>query len=89
MNALLEALCGATLEEIKTDYMMSFENYFGVQKGTEQYDTIGNVILDTLKTINGGKTVTDNNVGKVVENYLRTTVGLTREQIAALKAVLQ
>ena len=89
VNALLEALCGATLEEIKTDYMMSFENYFGVQKGTEQYDTIGNVILDTLKTINGGKTVTDNNVGKVVENYLRTTVGLTREQIAALKAVLQ
>lgn len=89
VNALLEALCGATLEEIKADYMMSFENYFGVQKGTEQYDAIGNVILDALKAINGGKAVTDKNVGKVVENYLRTTVGLTREQIAALKAVLQ
>ena len=87
--ALLEALCGATLDEIKADYMMSFENYFGVKKGTEQYDTIGGVIIGTLVSINGGRSVTDRNVGKVVENYLRTKVGLTREEIDAVRAALQ
>ena len=87
--ALLEALCGATLNEIKADYMTSFENYFGVKKGTEQYDMIGGVIIGTLVSINGGRGVTDRNVGKVVENYLRTKVGLTREELAAVRAALQ
>ena len=87
--ALLEALCGATLDEIKADYMTSFENYFGVKKGTEQYDMIGNVIIGTLVSINGGRSVTDRNVGKVVENYLRTKVALTREEVDAVRAALQ
>ena len=33
---------------------------------------IGGVIIGTLVSINGGRSVTDRNVGKVVENYLRT-----------------
>jgi len=35
---LIEALCDASVEEIKTDYMLTFENMYHQQKGTEQYE---------------------------------------------------
>ena len=38
--AVLEALMGATPEEITADYMVTYYNYYGVQPGTEQYDVI-------------------------------------------------
>ena len=38
--AVLEALMGATPEEITADYMATYYNYYGVQPGTEQYDVI-------------------------------------------------
>lgn len=38
--AVLEALMGATPEEIIADYMATYYNYYGVQPGTEQYDVI-------------------------------------------------
>ena len=89
VNALLEALCGATLEEMTEDYMLSFENYFGVQKGTEQYTLIGQTIPDMFKAMNDGKKVTNKNVQAVAKNYALKTVGLTKEQLAALIEVLE
>lgn len=35
---LLESLAGASLEEVKTDYMLTFENMYKQQRGTEQYE---------------------------------------------------
>jgi len=35
---LLEALCGATMEEMKIDYMQTFENLYRQQRGSEQYE---------------------------------------------------
>ena len=89
VSAVLEAVNGATLEEMTADYMTSFENYFGVKKGTEQYSMIGQTIPDMFKSLNGGKTVTNKNVGAVAEKYLLTTVGLTSGQLAAVRANLQ
>ncbi len=38
--AVLEALMGASAEEITADYMVTYENYYGVKPGTEQYGII-------------------------------------------------
>ena len=37
-SAVLEALMGATAEEITADYMVTYYNYYGVEPGTEQYE---------------------------------------------------
>ena len=89
VNALLAALNGATMDEMIADYMLSFENYFGVKKGTEQYTLIGQTIPDMFKTINGNKAVTDKNLAKVAENYVLNTVKITKDQLEAIRKNLQ
>ncbi|MCR5606232.1 MAG: SAM-dependent chlorinase/fluorinase [Treponema sp.] len=87
--SILEAINGASLAEMTEDYMLSFENYFGVKKDTKQYELIGKTIIDQFKDINSGKDVSDKDVAKVTEDYLINTVKMTAEQIAAIKANLQ
>lgn len=35
---LIEALCGASIQQMKEDYMLTFENLYHQKKGTEQYE---------------------------------------------------
>ncbi len=76
---------GATVDEIVEDYMLSYENYYGVEKGTERYELISKIILNLFADINGGKSVTDKNVKKVAETYLLNKVRLSPTQIDAIK----
>jgi hypothetical protein len=87
--AVLEAASGATLEEMSADYMISFENYFGVKKASPQYEAIGRTIPDMFKVMNHDKAVTDKTVGKVAEKYLRETVGLTDKQLTDIRENLR
>lgn len=38
--ALIECLAGASLQEVVSDYLLSFRNYFGVLPGTRAYDFV-------------------------------------------------
>jgi hypothetical protein len=69
--------------------MVSFENYYGVQPGTEQYELIGKTITDMFTQLNGGKPVTDKTIAKVANAYLKDTVGLDQATINQLNAHLQ
>ncbi len=52
--ALLEALMGATVTEIKEDYMITYSNYYGVEYGSEQYEKIADSnILESLRDMAG------------------------------------
>lgn len=54
VSALLEALVGSSVEEIKDDYMCSFTNYYGVEYGSEQYEKIAESnVLASLRDIAG------------------------------------
>ncbi|AEC02583.1 tyrosine-protein phosphatase [Parasphaerochaeta coccoides] len=86
--ALLEALMDATVNEIVEDYMITYGNYFFVQKGEERYDRIAGIITDLFVEMNAGNPVTDANIRHVAESYLLNTVGLTEVQIGQLKARL-
>ena len=86
--ALLEALSDATMDEIIADYMESYENYYGVEKGTEQYDTIAKIITDFFETMNG-RPFPYNAVKTVSEQYTLSTIGLTADELAALENILQ
>lgn len=87
VSALIEALAGASMDEIVADYMRSYENYYGVEKGTEQYDAISSIITDFFTTINGRPFPSDQ-VKTVAEVYLTSQVGLSEEQVATLEALI-
>lgn len=86
--AVLEGLAGATVDEIVEDYMVSYENYYKVQKGTEGYKIVSKIMHDQLKEMNNGQPVTDDMVKTVVVNYLTNMVGLSEEQVKALETKL-
>ena len=87
--AVLEALMGATVQQVADDYMLSYMNYFNVKKTDARYPVIAKIITDMFVKMNGGKAVTDANLKAVAETYLTKTVGLTAQQISALKQKLQ
>jgi len=49
--ALLECLMGASAEEIRQDYMITFYNYYGLTPGTEQYEQISHGIETNLENV--------------------------------------
>ena len=88
VSALLECLMGATKEEVVTDYMITFHNYYGVEPGTEQYDIIARSnILKSLSTAFGLETLEGADLQESAEAYLQG-IGLTQEEITALQKAL-
>ncbi len=87
VSALLEALAGATMDEIIEDYMKSYENYYGVEKGSEKYDAISQIIVDFFLEING-RAFPESGLKNVAEVYLTAQVGLTDEQVQILEALI-
>jgi hypothetical protein len=86
ISAVLEALMGASLEEICSDYSRSFGGVFS----SAFDDGYGkNQILRQLQKINGGEEVGDNNLQSAAERYLLTEVALTQTELDCLKTVLR
>ena len=53
---LLEALCGATYEEIVDDYMITYDNYYGINEDQQRdrYDVTIEAVLDPMIAIAAG-----------------------------------
>ena len=86
---LLDAISGASMDEIVADYMISYENYYGVEKGTEQYAKISSVIKDFFKSINNGEEVSNKQPLAVAVKYLKDGVGLSINDITSLRLLLR
>ncbi len=89
---LLEALMGASVQEIRADYMLSFENYYFVNRDTDQWNKIAesNIMKDILK-LAGVESEFDLggvDLAAAAERYMIETIGLTAEQVATLKTNL-
>ena len=89
VSALLECLMGATLDEVVEDYMETYYNYYGVEKGSEKYDAVVNSnIIKTLNTIFKVDDVYKANLAAEAEAFLMEDAGLTADEVAALKVKL-
>lgn len=86
-GALVEALMGASKDEIVKDYMESYINYYGVKPGTEQYDVIAQDVIGMLKVIVGTEDLDKANLAVAARNYL-ISGGMTDKQIDGLKTNL-
>lgn len=90
--AVLEALMGASIQEIVADYMLSYEHYYGVKKGTEQYAAIAssNIVASMTTVLCGlpkGTDIANLDLKPHAERYLQR-IGLTADEIAAVRARL-
>ena len=89
---VLEALMGATVEEITADYMLSFENYYHVEKDSEQWEKIAasNIEKDLLKLagVETAEELAAADLQKAAETYLEEAIGLTAEEVMGLKDAL-
>ena len=91
VSALLECLMGASFEEVVADYLKTYQNYYTVVDGKQQplsqetLDAIANSnIIKTLQTAFGVEDLKTADLAAEAEGYL-TEIGLTAEEIAALK----
>lgn len=92
VNALLQCLTGASYDEVITDYMQTYINYYGVEKDSEKYNAIAksNIIksLETAFELDGQNiTLATANLAKEAEEYMKF-IGLTSQEIDQLKANL-
>ena len=81
--AVIECFAGATVEEIKQDYMLTYLNFYGIKKGDAVYDTIFKRNLEkVLCGLFGVDELKDDVLKDKANEYLIST-GLTKDLIAA------
>lgn len=89
-SALLSALMGLSYEEIAADYMTSYENYYHVEKGTEQYEAVKRSNIDSMLSFIAGVETADLtkiDLALKAEEFL-VAIGMDKADIDTLKSKL-
>ena len=86
---VLEALCGATYQEIVNDYMITYANYYGIRPVSDamRYDTIVHTVLDPMIRSMIGDDAADlstADLAAAAEAFLKSG-GMDDAQITALR----
>lgn len=100
--AVLEALAGASYEEVRADFMLSMCNYYHFEPGTEEYDAVAATYVDRILYILGHPEFKDHpalvdwrtvsyepyDMESKVTEYLVGVIGMEQELVDAVKAKL-
>ena len=85
VSAILECFMGASYQEVVSDYMVTYRNYYGVEPGEKRYQLIADSnIVTSLKRAFGVNDLSRSNLAKEAEEYIRK-LGLSSKEISALK----
>lgn len=89
---IIEALMGADPDEIRTDYMLSYVNYYGLEPGTDKYNMIAEKNIDEMMRMIAGLDKEDPLEGAdlktAAETYL-TAHGMSEEAIRTFREKLR
>ena len=89
-SALLECLMGATADEVVDDYMETYINYYGLEKGSEKYEAVVNSnIVKTLATAFDVADIDKADLAAEAEAFVMEELGLSQEEVDVLKAKLE
>ncbi len=102
MCMLIQGLCGASNDEIRSTYMKAFENLFLIEEGTECYKVVQKNtyermayivahpdMISKLDSIDWDDVdVSGIDMSSAAVSYLKGTIGLTDEQISQLREKL-
>ena len=88
--ALLEALCGASYDEMLDDYMISYDNYYGINKQTDKdrYDAVVDAKFNDIALCIGGQPIDGKLDGldyKAGAKKYLLDAGMTEEEITQLE----
>ena len=87
-SMVLEALMGTSADEIYADYMISYQNYYGIEPGTDRYDLIlESNVMKMLPIIAGTDHPEDVDLAAATEAWLIAN-GMSQEAVTTLKAHL-
>lgn len=86
--AMIEAICGAGYTEIVDDYMLSYENFYNIEHGGEQWEHLaeGN-IAPSLRKMTGAESdeVLENiDLKQAVRSYMINSLGMMETELDAL-----
>ena len=88
---VIEALLGATYEELIDDYFITYHNYYGIEKGSNKYEVIKSLHIDEMIRYVFGFDEKTNlltaNYKTPVNSYL-LSIGLTQDQIDTIQVKL-
>lgn len=88
VSALLMCFSGASYEEVVEDYMTTYENYYGVEKGSEKYEAIAQSnIVKTLQTAFQVEDLQKADLRDEAEEYMQQ-IGVSEDHIRQLKSNL-
>lgn len=92
MAAVLEALAGASVEEIRVDYARTYINLYGVMDGNKQVelspavkDCVADYIVILLEEAFETDDLINTDLQNAAEQYLMNKAGMTYEEVNALK----
>lgn len=91
VSALLSCYMGASYEQVVSDYMVTYENYYHLTPDSEQYNAVKNSnivsILSSITGISDRAALPTVNLADAAAAYLKK-IGLTDAECAALRANL-
>ena len=86
--AVIECLMGASYDEVISDYMVTFFNYYGITPDDPRYNTVADSnISKSLARAFGVSDIKSADLSGYAENFIKS-LGLSDEEIAKLKANL-
>ncbi len=88
--AILECLMGASADEVISDYMLTYYNYYGIEPGTKPYQRIaeGNIV-SSLSSVFGVSSIQEENIDlSACAETLLEKIGMQPDEISALKEKL-
>ena len=89
-SAVLSALMGLSYDEITSDYMTSFINYYHVEKGSEQYEAVKKSNIDSMLSFIAGVEISELpnvDLEAKTEEFL-LAIGMDNSTINTLKSKL-
>ena len=87
-SAVLECFMGASYDEVVTDYLVTYYNYYGIQPGTEKAANIAKYgIVSALQTMFGVEDLSKADLQAEALDYL-LEIGLNAEEIVSLLLTL-
>jgi hypothetical protein len=86
---LLEALMGATAQEISDDFLVSYVNLYKIPVNGDSYRIIAYLVEDMILTISDGKEADQVNLQDEAERYILEKLGLGRDELDTLRQKLR
>lgn len=97
---IIQALAGVSFEDAEAEFMLSMQNYYGIEKDSAEYDTVYEIYLFRLLYLIQNPDMIDDLIDvdwehaeledfvleELITGYLLNTVGVAQDKIDALKA---